>query len=267
MKSAAIRDILKSEGVKGLTETVDLAAEFKEASERLGMIGLSPYEAMTYIALVAHGFGDAETIAGTAGIPRTSSYKVLQSLQRKGFAIQTSGRPVIFKPEPPAKMRQLVEAQIRETFEKLELLHDIVGEKGEPQLVYTINGRKKVLAKIGEMLDSAAGKFLISTPVWAQIRDEMGKKFSNALKRGVEVTVITAPFQRVREKVRLIRNGSLIATDVISDGQRALLASRDLTVCGYTDNPELSNHMLRFLEILVGASQDGAGGPEPQPKK
>jgi len=95
----------------------------------------------------------------------------------------------------------------------------------------------------------------------------MGKKLSNALKRGVEVTVITAPFQRVREKVRLIRNDSLIATDVISDGQRALLASRDLTVCGYTDNPELSSHMLRFLEILVDASQGGAGRPEPQPKK
>jgi sugar-specific transcriptional regulator TrmB len=263
MKANAMRQILQAEGITGLADKIDLAVEFKEASVRLGMIGLSPYESMTYIALVAHGFGDAETIAETAGIPRTSSYKVLQSLQRKGFAIATSGRPVIYKPEAPSKMREMVEAQIRETFEKLELLHDIVGEKGEPQLVYTITGRKKVLAKIGEMLDMSASKFLISSPVFAEIRDELGKKLSNAIQRGVEVTVITAPFQRVRENVKVVRNSSLIATDVISDEQRALLASLDLNACGYTDNPELSHHLLRFLEILISSSQ----GAKAQPRK
>jgi sugar-specific transcriptional regulator TrmB len=257
MQTGAMRDILKAEGITGLADKLDLAAEFKEASVRLGMIGLSPYEAMTYIALVAHGFGDAETIASTAGIPRTSSYKVLQSLQRKGFAIATSGRPVIYKPEPPAKMREMVSSQITETFEKLELLHEIVGEKGEPQLIYTITGREKVLAKIGEMLDLSTSTLLISTPVFAEIRDGMARKFQNALQRGVAITVITAPFQRVKDEVRVIRNTSLIATDVISDQQRALLASLDLTACGYTDNPELARHLLRFLEILINSSQAG----------
>jgi len=262
MKTTAMRQILQAEGVTGLADKIDLAEEFKEASGRLGMIGLSPYEAMTYIALVAHGYGDAETIAATAGIPRTSSYKVLQSLQRKGFAIATSGRPVIYKPEPPAKMREMVEAQINETFEKLELLHEIVGEKGQPQLIYTITGREKVLAKIGEMLDKSVNTFLISTPVFAEIRDEMGKKFANAMQRGVEITVITAPFQRVKDSVRVIRNTSLIATDVISDQQRALLASLDLSACGYTDNPDLSHHLLRFLEILINSSQGGRAQPK-----
>ena len=255
MKTREMREILKEGGVAGLAEKVDLTEEFKEASARLGMIGLSPYEATTYIALVAHGYGDAETIASTAGIPRTSSYKVLQSLEQKGFANSTSGRPVIYKPEPPAKMREMVEAQIRETFEKLELLHEIVGEKGEPQLIYTITGRDKVLAKIGELLDKSATSFVISTPVFAEIRDELGKKFTNAIQRGVEVVVITAPFQRVKEEVKVIRNENLIATDVISDSSRALLASTDLSACGFTDNPGLSQHLQRFLDILINSSQ------------
>jgi sugar-specific transcriptional regulator TrmB len=217
------------------------------------MIGLSPYEAMTYIALVAHGYGDAETIATTAGIPRTSSYKVLQSLQQKGFAIATSGRPVIYKPEPPSKMREAVEAKIRETFEKLELLHEVVGEKGEPQLIYTITGRDKVLAKIGELLDMASRSFIICTPVFSEIRDAMGKKFTNAIQRGVEITVITAPLQKVRENVKVIRNGTLIATDVISDQERALLAGLDLNACGFTDNPDVARHLQRFVEILINS--------------
>jgi sugar-specific transcriptional regulator TrmB len=255
MKTREMRELLKAGGVAGLAEKVDLAEEFQEASVRLGMIGLSPYEAMTYIALVAHGYGDAETIAATAGIPRTSSYKVLQSLQQKGFANATSGRPVIYKPEPPAKMRGLVESQIRETFEKLEMLHEIVGEKGEPQLIYTITGRDKVLAKIGELLDKSGRSFVISTPVFSDIRDELGKKLTNAIQRGVEVIVITAPFQRVNEDVRVIRNDNLIATDVISDSQSALLASLDLSACGFSDNPGLSQHLQRFLDILINSSQ------------
>jgi len=263
MKTREMRELLKAGGVTGLADKVDLAEEFKEASARLGMIGLSPYEAKTYIALVAHGYGDAETIAATAGIPRTSSYKVLQSLKRKGFANATSGRPVIYKPEAPAKMRGQVESQIRETFEKLELLHEVVGEKGEPQLIYTITGRDKVFAKIGELLDKSATSFVISTPVFSEIRDEVGKKLTNAIHRGVEVIVITAPFQRVKEDVKVIRNQNLIATDVISDSQRALLASLDLSACGFTDNPGLSQHLQRFLDILINSSQDRNGPAKP----
>jgi len=251
MKTSEMRHILKAEGLEGLGKKIDLADEFKEASARLAMIGLSPYEAMTYIALVAHGYGDAETIATTAGIPRTSSYKVLQSLQQKGFAVATSGRPVIYKPESPSKMREAVEAKIRETFEKLELLHEIVGEKGEPQLIYTITGREKVLAKVGELLDKASSSFIICTPVYSEIREALGKKLTNALQRGVEITVITAPLQKVRENVKVIRNSSLIATDVISDQERALIASLDLSACGFTDNAELARHLQRFVEILI----------------
>lgn len=262
MKAKEMRELLKAGGITGLADKVDLAAEFKEASQRLGMIGLSPYEAMTYISLVAHGYGDAETIAATAGIPRTSAYKVLQSLQQKGFAIATSGRPVIYKPEPPVKMREQVEAKIRETFEKLELLHEIVGERGEPQLIYTITGRGRVMAKIGELLDKSAASFIISSPVYSEIRDELGKKFTNAIQMGVEITVITAPFQRVMEEVRVVRNDNLIATDVISDMERALIAGLDLSACGFTDNAELARHLQRFLEILIDGSQGGKAQPK-----
>jgi sugar-specific transcriptional regulator TrmB len=260
MKTPEMRDILKAGGVAGLAEKVDLAEEFKEAAARLGMIGLSPYEAMTYIALVAHGYGDAETIATTAGIPRTSSYKVLQSLQQKGFAVATSGRPVIYKPEPPRKMREAVETQISETFEKLELLHEVIEEKGEPQLIYTITGKDKVFAKVGEMMDKSTDTFIISTPVFSEIREFLGKKFTNAIQRGVKIIVITQPLQRVRDEVEVIRNENLIATDIISDHQRALIASLDLSACGFTDNADLTRHLSRFLDIMINSSK-AAGKP------
>jgi sugar-specific transcriptional regulator TrmB len=232
-----------------------LEEQFNELSEQLEMVGLSRYEARAYIALIAHGYGDAETIANTAQIPRTSSYKTLKSLQDKGYVIATQGRPTIFKPEPPEKLYKQIESRLKDTFDKLELLHEIVRGRGIPQMIYTIAGKGRVLEKIGELLDKSSTSFMISTPLFNEINDKLFKKLENAVKRGVKITVITAPGQSIPENAEVIRRTGLIATDVISDNSEALLASPDLNACGYTDNALLAEHMQKFLEIMVEHSK------------
>ncbi|EQD39606.1 Transcriptional regulator TrmB, partial [mine drainage metagenome] len=68
--------------------------EFRRAVETLERVGLTRYEAQAYIALVARGVGDATAIAQAATIPRTSAYKVLDSLAAKGYAQPTGGKPI-----------------------------------------------------------------------------------------------------------------------------------------------------------------------------
>src|SRR5207244_913253 len=130
---------------KLLAQGVDLDQEVERATKTLESIGLAGYEARGYIALVAHGYGSAETIAETARIPRTSAYKVLQSLCQKGFAISTRGRPTIFKPEAPSKVKGRVIDHLEDTFAKLDLLHEVLRSKGEPQLVRCERGRFRCL--------------------------------------------------------------------------------------------------------------------------
>ena len=125
----------------------ELFAEFRVLAERLEKIGLSPYESRAYIALIAHGYGNAEIIAETAQIPRTSAYKVLKSLRSKGFAIATQGRPQIYKPEPPSKIFENFKSQLEDTYGKLEMLYEIVREKGMPQLIFTIADKQRVIEK------------------------------------------------------------------------------------------------------------------------
>ena len=233
----------------------ELEEQFRELAGQLEMIGLSNYEARAYIALVAHGYGDAETIAQTAQIPRTSSYKILKSLQDKGYVIATHGRPTIFKPEPPDKIYKQIETRLKESFEKLEMLHEIVRERGMPQLIFTIAGKDRVLEKIGELLDKSSTSFMISTPLFNEINDRLRRKLENAVTRDVRITVITAPGQSIPENAHVIRRKGLIATDVISDNKEALLASPDLNACGYTDNALLAEHMQKFLEIMVDYSK------------
>lgn len=233
----------------------ELEEQFRELAVQLEMVGLSNYESRAYIALIAHGYGDAETIATTAQIPRTSSYKILKSLQTKGFVIATHGRPTIFKPEPPKKIYKQIESKLKESFDKLELLHEIVRERGMPQLIFTIAGKTRVLEKIGELLDKSSKSFMISTPLFNEINDNLRKRFENAIKRDVKITIITAPGQSIPENTTVMRRSGLIATDVISDNKEALLASPDLNACGYTDNALLAEHMQRFLEIMIDYSK------------
>ena len=238
-----------------LASGFDFDKEQEALARTLESIGLSGYEARGYLALVAHGYGSAEVIAETAKIPRTSAYKVLQSLCQKGYAISTRGRPSIFKPEPPSKIKTKVFDHLNDTFTKLEMMHEVLSDKGEPQLIYTITSKARVLAKIGELLDTATHAFIVATPQFYEIRENLAKKLENAVARGIRVTVITEPLQKIPEGVSAVWRKGLIATDIIADAERALIASPDLTACGYTDNPYLAAHLESFLQILMGSPE------------
>lgn len=227
-----------------------LMKEYVEISGNLSRFGLSEYESRSYIALVALGPTSANLVAQVAQIPRTSAYKALKGLEKKRFAVEQKGRPVSFAPVDPSQLAEVLSEQVKESFGKISRMKDLLSDRGVPQLVYTILGRERVLDKIGEMLDKSAHTLVMSSPSISVIRQKLGKKFANALSRGVSVTVITSPFLKAPSGVKVIRRKALIATDVISDGKTALLAAPDLSACGYTDNETLSRHLEDFLRIM-----------------
>ncbi|MFH1579713.1 MAG: helix-turn-helix domain-containing protein [Thermoplasmatota archaeon] len=232
----------------------ELMKEYLKVASTFSRLGLSEYESRTYVALVALGTGSANLVAEVAQIPRTSSYKVMRSLEQKGFARKLQGRPRSFSPVDPSELSKRLVAQVEESFGKVSALRNLLSERGVPQLVYTIMGKERVLDKIGEMLDKCEHAFVMSSPSLTQMRPRPWKKFSAAMSRGVRLTVITSPFVKVPKGARVIRRKALIATDVIADGKTALLAAPDLSACGYTDNEALSRHLEDFLNIMVERS-------------
>lgn len=228
----------------------ELQKEYMRVAGTFEKFGLSKYESRAYLALVALGSGSANFVANIAQIPRTSAYKVMKSLEGKGFAKEKPGRPVSFTPTDPEELSKKLVEEVEESFAKVANLKDLLSQRGVPQLVYTIMGKERVLEKIGEMMDKSESNFVMSTPSIAEIRRKLGKRFANALSRGVQVTLITSPFVKAPQGVKVIRRKALIATDVISDGKTALLAAADLSACGYTDNEALSKHLEDFLRIM-----------------
>lgn len=217
----------------------------------LNKIGMSDYEAKAYVALVVRSYGTADDIYELAGIPRTSTYKSLRSLAEKGFVTYTEGRPTVFHIEPLLLTKSRLINEIEDMFDKLEAVKGTLSDKGTPQLVYTLSGKKAVLAKIGEMLEASKKSFIISTPAIQEVRQEYASGFKEALKRGVEVIVVAEPMVKVPEASHVYRKKDLIVTDVISDGITAMIASPDLTLCGYSDNPFISSHLENFMRIVL----------------
>lgn len=228
-----------------------LEEEYRRIASVLAKIGLSDYESRALVALIARNHGAAEDIADLAGMPRTSAYKALQSLRDKRLVTSTEGRPIIFHPIPVEEMRRMVLIEFEETFDKLETVKGMLSERGTPQLVYTISGKKGVLAKVGEMLGASTRSFIISTPAIQEVRVEHAQRFKEAVKRGVEVIVITEPMLKAPDCTLLYRKKDLLATDVICDSKEAVIAAPDLSLCGYSDNPFIASHLDNFMRIVI----------------
>ncbi len=229
----------------------ELQDEYEHISETLQNFGLTNYQARTYTVLVAHGVAEAETIASTANLPRTSVYKALDSLHDMGYVVVSEGRPKIFKPAEPLEVKSRISRELDDVFGRLNTIYEVLSEKGEPQLVYTINGKEKVLDKIAEMINRTEDKIIISTPNFSTVQERTEKELETAINRGVEITVVTSPREGISLDVEIKRKDGLIATDLISDSERALLATPTFETCGYTTNPSLAQHLVDFLDILM----------------
>ena len=81
--------------------------------------------------------------------------------------------------------------------------------------------------------------------------EQLAKKLDSAVDRGIRLTIITEPLQKVPEGAQVFWKKGLLATTIISDAERALLASPDLQASGYTDNANLAKYLESFLQILM----------------
>ncbi|MEL9914425.1 MAG: helix-turn-helix domain-containing protein [Thermoplasmatales archaeon] len=229
----------------------DFDKELQDISKYFEAFAMTDYELRGFLALVLLGASTPDTIAMTAKIPRTSTYKVLEKLEERGFITSLEGRPKVFKAKNIYEIRKTFSKNLDELFEKLTDLSEKLTERGLPQLIYTIYGREKVLEKMKELLNSAEKFAAISTPKLRELRQELGKEIESAITRNVVVSIVAPDNQRVPHGTRIFRNNSLIATDMVADGTKALIAAPDLSACGYTDNPLLADHINSYIDMLM----------------
>ncbi len=100
---------------------------------------LNIYETKVWLALISKGIASAGEVANLSQVPRSRAYDVLESLEKKGFAIIKIGKPVKYigvkpnmilerlrnrvKKDAQEKIQALSRVKDSEEFEKLEELY------------------------------------------------------------------------------------------------------------------------------------------------
>jgi sugar-specific transcriptional regulator TrmB len=186
----------------------------KDFLNKLKDFGLNSYEAKLWTALLSRGVATAGELSDIANVPRSRSYDVLESLERKGFVVMKLGKPIKYIAVPPAEVLERVKKNISEEAEKQSQLieslktSDVLGDLNtlhkqgvdlvEPaDLTGAVKGRTNLYNHLGAMIKGAEKTVSIMTTDQGVIRklDSLKGVLAKAKERGVRIR-IAAPITK-----------------------------------------------------------------------
>ena len=143
---------------------------------------LNIYETKVWLALLGKGLASAGEVAEISGVPRSRTYDVLESLEKRGFAIMKLGKPVKYIAVKPniiiEKLKSNTLKNANERIESISKLKD-TEEYKELQQLYSvgiqpirqedisgsIKGKLTIYNHIKELLENANKEVIICTSV------------------------------------------------------------------------------------------------------
>jgi len=223
--------------------------------EELKDLGLTRYEAACYVSLARLGPADPRKVANDAGIPPPNAYESLSRLAGLGWVDLVTKRPAMYRAKRPMTVKSMVASKMTETFDALERAYN--SEPAEDaELVFTIRGREKVLAKIHEMTAGGKESIILVAPTMGFDDTKLLRLVEEAVRRGVKVRAIgDEGASRIVPAGVDLRTSKLVAVDLLVDGTIALIALPDYSACGWVDSPQVAQHFKQFLELLWSNSK------------
>ncbi|PIN76928.1 hypothetical protein COV17_00290 [Candidatus Woesearchaeota archaeon CG10_big_fil_rev_8_21_14_0_10_36_11] len=90
----------------------------KDFLTKLKDFGLNSYESKLWVALLSRGVSTAGELSDISNVPRSRTYDVLESLEKKGFIIVKVGKPIKYLAVPPSEVVERVKKKIVEDAEQ-----------------------------------------------------------------------------------------------------------------------------------------------------
>jgi len=175
---------------------------------------LNLYEVKIWTALLSRGVSTAGELSDIATVPRSRSYDVLESLEKKGFVIMKLGKPIKYIAVPPTEVLERVKKNVKEnakdtvkrledlkgtdTLQELNTLHSQGIELVEPSdLSGSLRGRHNLYNHLELAIRNAEHSVTLMTTSQGLIRKVEGFKptFEKLKKKGVKVR-IAAPINK-----------------------------------------------------------------------
>ena len=175
---------------------------------KLKDFGLNSYESKLWVALLSRGVSTAGELSDISGVPRSRTYDVLESLEKKGFIVVKVGKPIKYLAVSPGEVVERVKKRvIKEAEEKSETLTKLKGSDVLEELnsLHTqgvqmvdptdksasFRGRDKVYDHMNMMIKNAKRSVHIMTTEKGLQRKSASlmNQLKKANKRGVNVTI------------------------------------------------------------------------------
>jgi len=214
---------------------------------------LNLYEVKVWTALLSRGVSTAGELSDIANVPRSRSYDVLESLEKKGFVIMKLGKPIKYiavspkevvervkknmKSEADERVKRLDELKDTEVLGELNSLHTQGVELVEPaDLSGSLRGRHNLYNHLELTLRNAEKSVSMMTTSQGLLRKVEGLKptFEKIKKRGVKIRIaapLTKDAKQIVEEmggIADIRNsGSTKARFTIVDGKEIIFMVLD----------------------------------------
>ena len=180
---------------------------------------LNLYEVKVWTALLSRGTSTAGELSNISDVPRSRTYDILESLEKKGFIVMKIGKPIKFvalKPEEVVeRVKKNLMVQAKERTQRLEKLKDddVLEElstlftKGikfvEPSdLSGSLKGRQNLYNHLDMMVRDAEKTIIIVTTAEGLNRklEALLPSLEKCKKRGVKIR-ISAPIDKNNLKI------------------------------------------------------------------
>ena len=180
----------------------------EEFLKKIKEFGLNSYEAKIWAALLSRGISTAGELSDIANVPRSRSYDILESLEKKGFIVMKIGKPIKYIAVPPEEVVERVKKNVsKEADERVAILEklkdsEILGElnllheKGvslvDPtDITGAVKGRENIHDQFNLMLKTAEDNVIFVTTEEGIIRKAaiLERAFKKAANRGVKIEI------------------------------------------------------------------------------
>ncbi len=162
---------------------------------------LNIYETKVWLALISKGVATAGEAAELSGVPRSRTYDVLESLEKRGFAISKIGKPVQYLAVKPQvvieklknntlknaeeKINSLSKLKDTDEYTKLNQLHNqSISPVKREDLTASLRGKQNIYTHLKDMFENTKKEAIICTDVrdlknksriFSQILEELKK--------------------------------------------------------------------------------------------
>ena len=176
---------------------------------KLKDFGLNTYESKLWTALLSRGSSTAGELSDIANVPRSRSYDVLESLEKKGFVIMKLGKPIKYVAVPPSEVVDRIKKKVVEDSEmRLKLMQELKTSKilselsslhgqgmelvGPLDLSGSLQGRDNIYNHLISMIKNANSSVILMTTEdgLARKADSLKLALAKAKQKNVKVRIL-----------------------------------------------------------------------------